>query len=326
MLSLFQIVGFHHQKLSESVFRSETHSGGVMHHYDIAAKVLIDTCRDEILRRFLKLDVSRSTLIENLPQETVSVKRSDFPMQVIDSKGMQTLVILEIQTRWLPQVPLNLLDYRIRHILASELPAVSAVLLLKPDARATDHYQDNEVIFQYRLIKLFEMDALEAIKTWPTCLLPFVPLMKNGPELTPEAEQLIYDDAIPSHRRADMLTSMTILSGLVSDRLPIEILSRRRDLMIESAAYDLIKQEGFQLGIKEGIQQGIEQGNKQGQLSASRDALIDLLTERFDIVPQHLVQSIQQIENLFILKMALKQAIKAPSLEEFEQMLNRLVQ
>ncbi|MFH0730201.1 MAG: hypothetical protein V2B19_28130 [Pseudomonadota bacterium] len=40
-----------------------------MHQYDIAAKVLIETCRDEILRRFLNLDVSQSTLIENMPKE-----------------------------------------------------------------------------------------------------------------------------------------------------------------------------------------------------------------------------------------------------------------
>jgi len=58
-----------------------------MHHYDIAAKVLIDHCRDEILRRFVNLEVTESCLIESLPQETVSVKRSDFPMRVTDASG-----------------------------------------------------------------------------------------------------------------------------------------------------------------------------------------------------------------------------------------------
>ena len=44
-----------------------------MHHYDIAAKVLIDTCRDEILRRLLKHNVSRGKLTENLPSETTGI-------------------------------------------------------------------------------------------------------------------------------------------------------------------------------------------------------------------------------------------------------------
>ncbi len=84
--------------------------------------------------------------------------------------------------------------------------------------------------------------------------------------------------------------------------------------MIESAAYDLIKQEGFQ------------QGKQQGQLTASRDALIDLLAERFEIVPQHILQTIQQIENLFVLKMAIKQTVKASSIENFYQILKRMMQ
>jgi hypothetical protein len=285
-----------------------------MHHYDIAAKVLIDICRDEILRRFLHLDVHQSTLIESLPQETVSVKRSDFPMKVIDAEGRQNLVILEIQTHWNPHVPLNLLDYRTRHILSAGLPAISAVLLLKPDARASDHYRDEEVDFRYHLIKLYEMDAKEAIDQWPTCLLPFIPLMKNGLDFTRKAEDVIYDAPIPSDRKADMLTSMTILSDLVSDRLPLEILSRRRDMMIESAGYHLIKQDG----ILEGIQQG--------QLASSREALMDMLIERFDIVPGHLFQAIDRVENLFILKALRKNALKTSSIETFEKDMNRMIQ
>ena len=309
-----------------------------MHHYDIAAKVLIDICRDEILRRFLHLDVNHSSLIENLPQETVSVKRSDFPMKVIDAEGRQTLVLLEIQTEWNDRVPLNLLDYRIRHILSSGLPTISAVLLLKPSQRATDRYTDEELDFRYRLIRLYEMDAREAVEQWPTCLLPFVPLMKNGVEAIREAEQSIYDAPMPSGRKADMLTSMTILSGLVSDRLPFEILSRRRDMMIESAGYELIKQEGFQQGVQQGIQQGvqqgiqqgvqqgIQQGVQQGQLATSREYLVEILIERFNIVPQHIFDVINRLENLSTLKMLRKSALRASSVEMFENDMRQIIQ
>jgi hypothetical protein len=43
-----------------------------MHHDDIVA-VLIGTCRDEILRRFLKRNASRGRLTENLPSETTGI-------------------------------------------------------------------------------------------------------------------------------------------------------------------------------------------------------------------------------------------------------------
>uniref|UniRef100_A0A7C4RTK1 Rpn family recombination-promoting nuclease/putative transposase n=1 Tax=Desulfatirhabdium butyrativorans TaxID=340467 RepID=A0A7C4RTK1_9BACT len=292
-----------------------------MHHYDIAAKVLIDTCRDQILRELLHLDVDESTLIEGLPQETVSVKRSDFPMLVTDSKGRQSIVILEIQTQWNPHVPLHLLDYRIRHILSKNLPAISAIVLLKADARAIDHYEDSEVRFQYQLIRLSEMDAKEAIEQWPFGLLPFIPLLKHGPELTPRVEQMIYDEPISSLIKADMLTSMTILTGLVSDILPQDILSRRRDIMIESAAYDIIKQDGLQ----QGIQQGIQQGLQEGKLFASKEALFDVLMERFDRIPSSIIQAIDRIDNAFLLKTLLRIALKAPSIEAFHKEFDRLV-
>lgn len=92
--------------------------------------------------------------------------------------------------------------------------------------------------------------------------------------------------------------------------------------MIESAGYHLIKQDG----ILEGIQQGIQQGVQQGQLISSREALMDMLIERFDIVPQHLLQSINQLDNLLTLKVLRKNALKAPSIESFENDMNRIIQ
>jgi hypothetical protein len=43
--------------------------------YDIAAKVVIDTSKEAILRRFLEIELESVELIEELPQEIVSLKR-----------------------------------------------------------------------------------------------------------------------------------------------------------------------------------------------------------------------------------------------------------
>lgn len=229
-----------------------------MHHYDIAGKILINACRDEIIGRFVGINVRESSLIEVLPQETVSLKRSDYPVLVTDDKGITKLVILELQTEWNRKVPLNLLDYRTRYLLEHNMEAISCVILLRPSLSATDFYKDNEVSFTYRLVKIFEMDGEDILNSGSICLLPFVPLMKNGAELVNEADTLIYQSGFPREKKADMLTCMAILSGLVSDKIPTELISRRKDIMIESAAYEIIRQDGIRDGLTESLMAMLE--------------------------------------------------------------------
>ena len=91
-----------------------------------------------------------------------------------------------------------------------------------------------------------------------------------------------------------MLTSMAILSGLVSDKMPVELISRRKDIMIESVAYDIIKQDG----IKEGIQQGIQQGI----LTNAQDMVIEALQERFVVVGEDIIDKIKALGDREVFK------------------------
>lgn len=100
--------------------------------------------------------------------------------------------------------------------------------------------------------------------------------------------------------------------------------------MIQSAGYELIKQEGYQLGIQQGIQQGVQQGIQegvhQGQLTTSREYLIEILIERFNIVPQHIFDVINKIENLSTLKILRKNALRTSSVEMFESDMKLILQ
>lgn len=231
-----------------------------MQKYDIATKVLMETCRDELIRRFLGIQVKSSNMIQLLPQETVSLKRSDYPVLVTDAMDVTRLVILEILTFWRWDAVLNLLDYRTRYLLQHEYEAISCIILLRPSSVATDCWEDNEVRFRYKLVKIYEMDARSVIPNGPLCLAPFIPLMKHGEETIEEADLLIYQSQLPKDTKADMLSSMAILSGLISDSMPVELIKRRRDIMIESAAYDIIKQEGRLEGFQDGEKQGLRKG------------------------------------------------------------------
>jgi hypothetical protein len=89
-------------------------------HYGISAKILMVKCREEILRHMVGLSILESTLFEQLPQETVSLKRSDFPILVTNEQGKQSLVLLEVQSQWQRDVPLRLLDYRSRYLFTTK--------------------------------------------------------------------------------------------------------------------------------------------------------------------------------------------------------------
>lgn len=46
--------------------------------YDVASKVIIEVGKEAIIRRFLDIDPEEVLLMEQIQEETVSLKRSDF--------------------------------------------------------------------------------------------------------------------------------------------------------------------------------------------------------------------------------------------------------
>ena len=83
--------------------------------------------------------------------------------------------------------------------------------------------------------------------------------------------------------------------------------------MIESAAYEIIKKEGFEEGIQQGIQQGL--------LLEAQEMLLDALEERFGIIPRSIAKKIKKIDSREVVKGLFKVAMRVNSLEEFENKL-----
>ncbi len=284
-------------------------------HYDIALKELLRHCGQAILEHLVGLPVQSSTLVE-MPQETTSVRRSDFPLRVITQEGEDLLVLIELQTQWQKQMPLRLLEYRTRHMLRAGLDALSVVLLLRPGGDVREVYEDREVRYHYRVVKVYEADAREVLEHGPVCLLPLVPLMREGEALAEDADRRIYESDLPRPVKADMLTILTLLSGVVSKDLAQALLSRRRDIMIESAAYELIKREG--------IEEGLKQGLKEGLLKARREDILALLNTRFSPSASTLAEiraRLEAIEDLQRLQDLLIAAAQAENLAAFQERL-----
>jgi hypothetical protein len=70
-------------------------------------------------------------------------------------------------------------------------------------------------------------------------------------------------------------------------------------------------------------QEGIEEGLQQGILQTAREAVLEVLETRFEVVPSEVMEAVNQIEDTPLLKQLLKQAIAIPSIEEFQQLLEQ---
>ena len=93
--------------------------------------------------------------------------------------------------------------------------------------------------------------------------------------------------------------------------------------MIESAAYDVIKQEGLSEGLQQGLSEGLQQGLLQGKIQEAQEAILDYLEARFEIVPESVTKEVQGIEALGVLKTLRRGSVKVASLDEFKALLKK---
>ena len=84
--------------------------------------------------------------------------------------------------------------------------------------------------------------------------------------------------------------------------------------MIESPAYELIRREGFEEGIREGMERGM--------VEDAREMVLEVLEERFGVVPPRIAEAVRRINERVTLKGLVRGAVRCFSLEEFERLLN----
>jgi predicted transposase YdaD len=125
--------------------------------------------------------------------------------------------------------------------------------------------------------------------------------MANGETVTLEAEKKLYNSSLKKEDKSDLLTAMTIFAGLKDKSLCATLIKRRRDIMIESYGYRLIKEEGFAEGIIEGEIKGEIKGEIRGKIEGLRDGILLALDFRYGEEAKNLAHTIKQIDSLDIL-------------------------
>jgi hypothetical protein len=113
---------------------------------------------------------------------------------------------------------------------------------------------------------------------------------------------------------------MMTLPTSLEQELKTEIIRYReeREMPFMSQIEEMAKEEG----IEQGRQQGREEGRQQGTLQARREDVLEILQVRFAEVPAEVVDCVNQIEDIDLLKQLFRQAIAIPSVAQFQQLLN----
>ncbi len=90
--------------------------------------------------------------------------------------------------------------------------------------------------------------------------------------------------------------------------------------MIESAAYEIIRQEGYQEGVKAGIERGVEQGIERGLQQGRQQGILfaikTILELRFGAEGLKLYPEIKKIEDIDLLETIADTARIAEDIEQ----------
>ncbi len=81
-------------------------------------------------------------------------------------------------------------------------------------------------------------------------------------------------------------------------------------------------EEGRSLGIEEGKSLGIEEGEVLGMKKGLRDTLKELIVDKYDNIPEWVLDKIDEIDKINILKTLFSKALKCDTLEKFEKILD----
>ena len=295
---------------------------------DIVSKHLIQTYPADFARFALQRNDIQDVKV--LDTEQPNVRRPDSLLRVRVG-GKEVLVHHEFQTTDStdPPMPRRMAGYIGRLIERYGLPVHSYVLYLRPDAGRRDpgyHLQehpDHLVVIRYKVLRLSQLPGQAVLDSGSVGLLPFAPLMQPpaGQAEAAWLEQCVakaWDMPLARSVKADVLTGLTLLSGLVYNPQTITAIVSKEylmDLMRESSFAQYLTQQAREQAREEGIEQGIEQG--------IRESIQEVLDLRFQpTAVRRLADQIAAINDVPRLKQLFRAAIQVPSLETFRNLLD----
>ena len=295
-----------------------------MAEFDTVAKHLIQTHPADFARFTLQRDDIQD--VEVLDTEQPNVRRPDSLLQVRVG-GKEVLVHHEFQTTDStdPPMPLRMAGYIGRLIERYGLPVYAHVIYLRPDAGRRDpgyylqEHPDYPIVIRYKVLRLNQLPGQAVLDSGSVGLLPFAPLMQPpaGQAKAAWLEHCVakaWDMPLERPVKADVLTGLTLLSGLVYNPQTVTAITYKEYLM------DLMRESPFaQYLTQQAREEGIEQGGRERAI----EDLLDVLEIRFGLAASDpLAARLGAIDDVQHLKQLHRAAIQVPSLEAFRNLLD----
>ncbi|PKO21626.1 MAG: hypothetical protein CVU38_13790 [Chloroflexi bacterium HGW-Chloroflexi-1] len=211
------------------------------------------------------------------------------------------LIANEIQLRPDRRMPLRMRAYAGLAGEHYDLPVYPVVVNILQRGQATEVATCYHAEFlgfvahqDFKVINLWEVDATLAFERALAPLLPFVPIMKGGDDVTliKQAAHLLRADEDIS----EMGTFLAFWATFVLTRDVLQKIMRWDMVMLrESPWYNEILQEGVQIGIGRGVQQGVQQGIQQGIQYELTETVLRILAHRFGSVGHELAMRVHRL-------------------------------
>lgn len=172
-------------------------------------------------------------------------------------------------------------------------------------------FQTETVHYQYQVVRLWEMSRADVIEQGLVGFYPLMPMMKGDtPPATVMQEALshIVADVQDGALQQDLIAVLGIFGGEVYGP---EVVRQfiRGEMLMQSEVY------------KEWIAEDI----RKAEVALLRENILDVLTERFPVVRQPLRDKINAVGDVWVLKALHKWSVKASTLDEFEDHLNKII-
>lgn len=236
-------------------------------------------------------------------------RASDVVIQAHSPACGDFVIVNEVQLRYTKRVPRRIFAYAGLASERCDLPAYPVLMVILPpgpDTDVADQY-DAEVLGlrghqDYRVIKLWEVDAELPFRRHIPALLPFVPVMRGG-----DSEAMVTRAAAELGADEKLVELEALLGFLATFVLGSDVVQRimRWDMsvVVESPLY----------------QQILREGERRGTLQRARDDVLGVLRARFSRVPANVERRLARIDDVDRLTELNTLAATTPTVAEFVQ-------
>ena len=293
--------------------------------FDTVTKTQAQTHPMDFVNHCLNFEQDDVTFVELIVPEQPTVEMHEADMVIkVDLNSKEVLVHFEFQTTdsYDPEMSLRMAGYIIRMIETYQLPVYSSVIYLRPDAGQRDRgaYEQNiaghQILIEYQVLRLIEMEGEQVLDTKPTGLLPFTPLMKRP--IGVDAEEWLRRcvqtaDSVDVPNKPAYLGSLAVLGNLIYES---ELISNI--IQEETMQQPNIIEYWTEKAAAEAHQQGLQQGLKERALEDILEALELRLQPE---AARTFKPALEAIDDSQRLKQLHRAAILAESTEDFQQAL-----